>query len=452
MDKASSDIVIGGAGIAGVSTAYFLAKCGIRNITLIDEFSPLSLTSNRSTECYRNWWPDAEMLHLMNRSIDLLEELADKSGNQFSLNRRGYLFVTADKSKIGTMEERAKKISNLGAGPLRIHTEDFSTYEEHSPEGYSNTLIGADLLNGNSLVHRHFPYLTDNVVAALHVRRAGWMSAQQMGMLMFNEAKSLGVNFKLGKVTHIGVNNNSINTIEINSNERIKTGIFINAAGPFFKDVGLLCNLNIPVFTELHLKVAIHDHLKVLNRDAPLMIWDDPQYLEWEEEDLKSLAADAETRWLTEPFPSGAHTRPEGGPDSDIVILLWEYQSKKMEPLINPPLDDLYPEVVLRGMARMLPAFRRYLSRMPKPKVDGGFYTKTRDNRPIVGPTPINGLYLVGALSGYGIMSSCGVGELLSQYISDRKLPPYANALSLERFSDPVYMEWIDTLSDTGQL
>ena len=452
MSKVSSDIVICGAGIAGVSTAYFLAKHGIRNITLIDEFSPLSLTSNRSTECYRNWWPDAEMLQLMNRSIDLLEELADKSGNQFSLNRRGYLFVTADESKIGAMEERAKKISSLGAGPLRIHTEDTSTYKEHTPEGYSNNLIGADLLIGNKLIHQHFPYLADNAVAALHVRRAGWMSAQQMGMLMFNEAKTLGVNFRLGKVTHVEVINNTINSIEINSNERIRTGLFLNAAGPFFKEVGSLCNLDIPVFTELHLKVAIKDHMKALDREAPLLIWDDPQYLEWENGELKSLAADPETRWLTESFPSGAHTRPEGGPDSDIVILLWEYQSKKMAPLINPPLDDLYPEVALRGMAKMLPAFRGYLSRMPKPKLDGGFYTKTRDNRPIVGPTPTKGLYLVGALSGYGIMSSCGVGELLSQYISNGQLPSYAKALSLERFSDPAYLEWIETLSDTGQL
>ena len=35
--------------------------------------APLSLTSDKSTECYRNWWPgpgDA-MVRLMNRSIDL---------------------------------------------------------------------------------------------------------------------------------------------------------------------------------------------------------------------------------------------------------------------------------------------------------------------------------------------------------------------------------------------
>ena len=35
------------------------------------------------------------MAALMNRSIDLLEELARESDNVFLMNRRGYLFATA---------------------------------------------------------------------------------------------------------------------------------------------------------------------------------------------------------------------------------------------------------------------------------------------------------------------------------------------------------------------
>ena len=86
----TADIVICGAGIAGVAAAHFLSKAGAKNILLLDERPPLSLTSDRSTECYRNWWPDAEMLALINSSIDLMEALADESGNVFRMNRRGY--------------------------------------------------------------------------------------------------------------------------------------------------------------------------------------------------------------------------------------------------------------------------------------------------------------------------------------------------------------------------
>src|SRR5690348_13041446 len=98
MSDTTAEIVICGAGIAGIAAAYHLAvRRGLRGVVLADERPPLSLTSDKSTECYRNWWPgpDDAMVALMNRSIDLLEDLARESSNVFRMNRRGYLFVTA---------------------------------------------------------------------------------------------------------------------------------------------------------------------------------------------------------------------------------------------------------------------------------------------------------------------------------------------------------------------
>src|SRR6266498_3599198 len=100
----TADVVICGAGITGIAAAHFLSKAGIRNILLVDDRPPLSLTSDKSSECYRNWWPDAEMLALMNHSIDLMEALADESGNIFHMNRRGYLYVIADEEKVGDLK------------------------------------------------------------------------------------------------------------------------------------------------------------------------------------------------------------------------------------------------------------------------------------------------------------------------------------------------------------
>jgi glycine/D-amino acid oxidase-like deaminating enzyme len=452
MASPTSEIIICGAGIAGISTAYFLAKQGIRDITLIDELPPLTFTSSRSTECYRNWWPDPEMLSLMNRSIDLLEILADESGNVFSLNKRGYLFVTGEKEKISAMKQRSQKISELGAGPLRIHTELDSSYIGHSPEGYGDSQIGADLLLGSHLIGKYFPYLNENSLAALHVRRAGWLSAQQLGMYLLDRAREMGVKFRSGKVTEVEISNNEVQSVTVDSVDKIHTGSFVNAAGPYFKNVGELCNLDIPVITELHLKVAFKDNLKAVDRDSPLLIWDDPQLLDWTKEETEELKNDPDMMWLTEPFPAGAHMRPEGGVGSEMVLMLWEYQNKKMEPSFDPPLDEYYPEVALRGLTRMLPSLKQYYGHAPRPLLDGGFYTKSRDNRPIVGPSAIKGLFLSGGLSGYGIMSACAVGELLSQHISGGELPKYSNAFLLDRFNDPAYLRWMESVTDKGQL
>src|SRR5258706_13249034 len=135
----TADIIICGAGITGVSAAHFLSKAGCKNILLIDERPPLTLTSDRSTECYRNWWQDAEMLALMNRSIDLMETLAEASGNIFRMNRRGYLYVTADETKIADMENASRLTSSLGAGPLRIPSSETSSYQPVEPEGFHNS-------------------------------------------------------------------------------------------------------------------------------------------------------------------------------------------------------------------------------------------------------------------------------------------------------------------------
>ena len=79
MTPTTADIVICGAGISGIAAAYQLAVThGVHQVVLVDERPPLTLTSDKSTECYRNWWPgpgDA-MVRFMNRSIDLLETLA----------------------------------------------------------------------------------------------------------------------------------------------------------------------------------------------------------------------------------------------------------------------------------------------------------------------------------------------------------------------------------------
>src|SRR6059036_1679239 len=119
-----AEVVICGAGIAGIATAYHLAvRRGIADVVLVDERPPLTLTSDKSTEAYRNWWPgpgDA-MVAFMNRSIDLLEEIARATGNRIQLNRRGYLYATADPARVALLRQAAEEAAAHGAGPLRIH-------------------------------------------------------------------------------------------------------------------------------------------------------------------------------------------------------------------------------------------------------------------------------------------------------------------------------------------
>lgn len=451
MDRTVSKptLVICGAGIAGVSAAYFLSQQWRGDIYLIDEHPPLSLTSDRSSECYRNWWSDGAMLAFMNRSLDLLESLARQTANAFHLNRRGYLYVTAQAEKIDSMFKEAVSIAEQGGGDLRVHEPFSQTYQSSSPP----KLAGADLLLGNRLIRQHFPYITEQAVAALHVRRAGWLSAQQLGMVLLQKAQQNGVHFRRARLIGVDLVGERVRAVRFSNGDRFACDVLVNAAGPYLKEVGSLLQVDLPVENDLHLKMSLRDPLGVVGREAPLLIWNDPQNLDWNDEERQLLASDPQTQFLLSTLPPGAHLRPEGSGDSQMVLMLWDYQRRPFSTVVwPPPLDDFFAEVVLRGLSTMLPGLRAYLHKMPRPQLDGGYYTHTPENRPLIGPLPIKGAYVVGALSGFGIMAACAAGELLTTHILEYPLPSYADAFVLERYQDANYLPQVLSQAGFGQL
>jgi glycine/D-amino acid oxidase-like deaminating enzyme len=462
-----ADVVVCGAGIAGIAGAYHLAVGhGIRDVVLLDERAPLSLTSDKSTEAYRNWWPgpDDAMIRLMTRSIDLLEALADASDAAVTLNRRGYVYATADPARATQLAASAETAARQGAGPLRRHPAPTGNWEAipspsgyvtHAEHGYRGQPTGADLLTG-PLVHRHFPYLAPDTVAAMHVRRCGWFSAHGLGMRLLEEARAHGVRCLEARVEAIEREGDRVAAVRVvgpGGAARIETRVVVDAAGPFVGDVAALLDVPLPVFSERHLKFAFDDDRGVVPRDAPLLIWDDPQALLWTDEERAALTADPALAWLTALLPAGAHLRPEGrSPDSRTLLLLWAYHGAPTEPVFPLPPDLHFPELALRGVARMVPGLQAYVGRMPRGVVDGGYYTRTRENRPLVGPLPVEGAYVLGALSGFGLMAACAAGELLAAHVVGGTLPDYAPAFSLARYDDPAYRARLDAWGDTGLL
>lgn len=437
MANDAASVVICGAGYAGITTAYQLAvKRDMTDIVLVDPQGPLGLTSSKGTEGYRNWWPDATMMQFINHSIDLLEEGIAASGHLEWLNRRGYLFLTSDPQEAEVMRQQAQQVASLGAGAYREHP-GATAYQAAPPFEFRDQPDGIDFLRDPDLIRHHFPFVRDDILAAIHVRRAGFFDSWNYGQWMLAEVQARGGRVLQDRITAVDTTAGRVHAVELESGQRLETEAFVIAAGPYLKSVAQLLEIDLPLVNELHAKFTIPDVHRVIPRESPMMIWNNKVDLAWTETERQDWAADPATRWLLETVPAGVHVRPRGEQD---VLLIWTFDVDTMEqPIYPPPFNPHYAEVVIRGLADMIPDFKTYFGQGNPAHVDGGYYCKTPENRPLIGPLPVQGAYVVGALSGYGLMSSAAAGDLIATHVAGETLPAYAPEFLLSRYDDPGY-------------
>ena len=443
---ASANVVICGAGIGGVAAAYHLAvRRGVRRVVLVDEREPLTLTSDKGTQGYRNWWPgpDDTMLRFVSRSIDLLEDVADESGNAFRMNRRGYLFATANEDEVVRLRTVAAQVSSYGMGPVRTHPGSAGGYRPAPADGYAGQPIGADLLLGDA-ARAAFPYLAPDTAAALHIRRAGFLNAVALGAWLFQRAAAAGATFLRDRVVGVDTTGGRVRGVRLASGGTVATDRYVIAGGPALPELGRMLGLELPVLHELHAKATFRDPLGVVRRDAPFIIWQDPTDLPWTDAERRALASDESTRWLTTTLPGGVHVRPVDLAHGDEIYLIWTFETA-VTPYVWPPrFDPRYGDVVLRGCARMIPGLTAYVGTSSPGVVDGGYYCKAPENRPLAGPLPVQGAFVVGALSGIGVMSAMAAGELLSLHVAGGALPDYARWFLPSRYDDPAYRALVE--------
>ena len=436
----TAEIVICGAGMAGAAAAYHLVvRNRVPNVVIVDERPPMTLTSDKGTQGYRNWFdgPDDTMARFVGRSIGILEELAESSGNAFGLSRHGYAFATADAGMREWLRDQARRLESFGAGAVREHPGRVP-YEPVRGEEWRGVPDGSDLLLDPALVQEHFAFLRGDAIAVSHVRRAGWMDAIRLGHWMLEEACRHGARIIRDRLVGVETAGGRLSGIRLESGSPISTGRLAIAAGPRLPALLGMLGIDLPVFLELHAKMRFDDRLGVVPRLAPFTIWNDPVgELEWNAAERARFAADPRSRWLLEPFPGGLHVRPVG--DGRDVFIIWTFESAPHEYVWPPAFDPNLGDVLLRGFAHLAPRAAAYIGEGRQGYVDGGYYAKTPENRPLVGPLEIEGIFLSGALSGYGIMASHAAGELLATHMTGAALPSYAAALSPRRYADAEY-------------
>lgn len=456
------DIAVIGAGIVGIATAYYLKQLKPDvSVVLIDPVEPMSFTSAQSGENYRNWWPHPVMTSFTDHSIDLMQEIALKTTNRINMMRRGYLLCSRASTIDNLLEALQFGYSQAEAGAefIRVHNaSDNAAYQAPHLPDWQSAPDGVDILQGAPLVQRHFAGVSEDINVLVHIRRAGSIDSHSLGQYMLQCYKDAGGERLLNAVDSIsntgsGFVINVNDTVENASRVSITATQLVNAAGPYLNDIAAMVGETLPVHNILQQKIAFEDVHQAISRTLPFCIDLDPQQIDWTNDERDVLAGSSEYRWLTEIMPGAIHCRPDGGDNGKWVKLGWAFNDRPSSVQRNPELLDAFPEIVIRGAARMHPSLKQYYNSLPRAhRHYGGYYTMTEENWPLVGAMQTEGAFVVGAMSGFGTMAACAGGELCARGVLGLPLPEYAAALSPARYGDAALMSELASLSAKGVL
>lgn len=414
-------IAICGAGVAGIATAYYLQKYLPKaELILIDKNQPLTFTSSKSGENFRDYWPHPSMEALSSHSIDLMEQLQKEQGKAaFKMEFSGYHFVSHHANKPifaddNTLEFRER--NQVVTNPMDIQI--------------------------------HHPYLDEGIQKSVFIKNAGNVDSITMANLMLRVAKEKGLKFIESEIVGIDQNDKGY-AVNLNKHQTIHTDQIIIATGPFINHTAKMVGLEFPIWNTLQRKFLIPDPKGIIPEDMPFTIYADGQYLDWSEEEKAFFESEEELKWLTQEFLGAIHIKPESGR----IKMGWAFSKAKVDPQWEIPTMSYFPQVVLKGASRFIPALAEYSENIPTPLIEyGGYYTRTEENWPLVGPTEKQNVFVVGALAGFGSMTACGVGELCAQHMVGQGLPWYAAYFAPNRYANPVIQEELANLDMDGQL
>lgn len=360
------------------------------------------------------------MMDFASHSITLMKKLKSEFGAEaFEMKYSGYDFISFDK--------------------------DNAIFSSQS-DPYSNSAIHEEL-NAN-FIQKSKPYLSEKVQKVVTIKNAGSIDVYAMGSLLFREAKKKGATFIQSEIKAIHQNKHDFD-LQL-ADELIKVDKLCIAAGPFINDIAAMLQLNFPIENRLQQKFILPDPQKIIPKNMPFTIYADAQYLDWSEEEAAFFASNNDYKWLLNEFPGGLHVKPT----SEGVKLGWAFNTQAENPTWEPANMELFPQVVLKGASRFIPGLAAYENEIPTPIIRyGGYYTRTKENWPLIGPTKDANVFVIGALAGYGTMSACAAGELCAHYINKQEqLPSYAAYFHPLRYENDQMIQQMKALKVDGQL
>jgi len=377
-----AEVVVVGAGFAGLATAYELAARGVDVVVLEAEAIPGFHASGRNAAIARRLIEEPAVARLAVRGLERLRGLA----SEVPLFKQTGGLLLGDERLIARLHQVARETPVIADEVARMNPDE--------ARALVPALAGADFeaalfLPGDGVVDIH----------ALLSTLAGPLRGK-----VFYQTAVTGIRIDAGPrpTAKAGRRVGAVET----DRGTIECRVLVDAAGFQANRVAALAGLGPLPFR------PVRRHLFVT---AP----------------TDRVAATAPWVWegTTRPGVGGWYFRPEG---AGLLMCACDQTAWGEADPSDPPVDPGAREALADKFFRALPELRE----VRPARGWAGLRILTPDDRFVIGPDPrLEGFVWVAGLGGHGMTTACGVGELGAMAACDEALPaPYREAFDPARF------------------
>lgn len=355
-----ADVVIVGAGIIGLSTAYYLRRMSDATVVVLDRGPIGGVASPRAAGSLRHHYSHPLLVEMAVKSHSIFREFADASSIDFGYVRNGYLLGVAE-DDAEWLADNVNMVKSIGVDTGLIPLSKISSLHPYlEPKNWT----GAIAYDRDS-AHVQPPDFMRALTAAV---------ADQGAVLLPGTA-----------VEAIDTSNGAVGGVVTRDEHRIESSVVLNAAGAWAGSVASLAGTTIPV--------SVGRLLQIFELTPPFSI-------------------PVATPTLSD-GPLDLYTRVN--PSNRLLVGARHYFDTPM----NPDDVPLYPvhETVLDTRQRFerivpdskgLPVYRAWAG------IDGD----TPDYQPVIGEIDgISGLFVAAGFSGHGFKLGPVVGQGLAELI-----------------------------------
>ena len=373
--ESTYDVVIIGAGIHGLATAYYLAaNHGITNVAILDKAYIGGGGSGRNTAIVRSNYLTPEGVRFYDRSVKLYEDLAVDLNYNVMFSQRGHLTLAHNDSSLRTMRWRAEvnKLQGIDSeviGPAEI--SGLVPYLDVSPEA-RYPVLGA-------LYHPPGGTIRHDAVNWGYARAVDHMGAQ-----IHQYTEVTAINVTDGKVTGVSTNRGDISA-----------PVVVNCTAGWASTICDMAGVKLPLITH-PLQAAVTEPVQVFLKTV---VVSGSLHVYVSQTDRGELVFGASV----DPYPSYS---------------------------MRGSLE--FTEELAGHVLELMPS----IAKLRVLRQWAGLCDMTPDYSPIMGVTPVEGFLVDVGWGTYGFKAGPVAGESMAQLIASGKTPEIISTFDLARFAE----------------